>query len=172
MRLVWSPVGRAIRGCLDRCFGSDLARRAAHFVPGTLQRRSCNRLQSFFGPLTFTSEVWYHSTRRDSNLVEVGCQPFPSNRVLAVHLLGGGYFRFIELITPKTTTAIRLSNISISSVVILSPPFFGEGKSAVLSRPVLSVSLEHVNIMTWVSSIVNYRGCSHPSEKGFERLFC
>lgn len=72
---------------------------------------------------------------------------------------GGGYFRFIELITPKTTTAIRLSNISISSVVILSPPFFGEGKSAVLSRPVLLVSLEHVNMIIWVLFIVNDRGC-------------
>ena len=72
---------------------------------------------------------------------------------------GGGYFRFIELITPKTTTAIRLSNISISSVVILSPPFFGEGKSAVLSRPVLLVSLEHVNMIRWVLLIVNDRDC-------------
>jgi hypothetical protein len=61
----------------------------------------------------------------------------PFYGVLAVHLSGGGYFRFIVLITPKTTTASRLSNISISSVVILSPPFYGEGKSAALSRPVL-----------------------------------
>ena len=38
-----------------------------------------------------------------------------------------GYFRFIALMVPKTTTAIRLSNVSISYVVIFAYSFFGAG---------------------------------------------
>ena len=37
------------------------------------------------------------------------------------------YFCFIVFMVPKTTTAIRLSNVSISRVVIFAYSFFGVG---------------------------------------------
>ena len=40
-------------------------------------------------------------------------------------MTGGGYFFFVMLITPKITTANRLSNIKVSCTVMLSPPFVG-----------------------------------------------
>ena len=40
-------------------------------------------------------------------------------------MLWGGYFFFVMLITPKITTANRLSNIKVSCTVMLSPPFVG-----------------------------------------------
>ena len=39
---------------------------------------------------------------------------------------GAGYFFFVTLITPKITTANRLSKVSTSNTVMLSPPFLKE----------------------------------------------
>ena len=91
---------------------------------------------------------------------------------MAVPLAGGGYFFCIVLMMPKVTTAISVRSSSISDTVILSPPFFCEGRSAVTLLALgASVSLEHVNIMTWVSSIVNHRGFLTHQKKALNACF-
>ena len=59
-------------------------------------------------------------------------------------MTGGGYFFFVMLITPKITTANRLSNIKVSCTVMLSPPFVGGQAVPLLLVYTISYLIQYV----------------------------
>lgn len=68
----------------------------------------------------------------------------------------GGYFFVVMLITPKTTTATKLSNRITSLVLIVSPPFQEVNNLAASLDYMLSISYLYRYVNTFFQSFLNF----------------
>ena len=92
---------------------------------------------------------------------------------MAVPLAGGGYFFCIAANDAEELQRRLVSEVRVSRILSFFrlPSFVKEDQPLPFLPLVLSVSLEHVNIMTWVSSIVNHRGFLTHQKKALNACF-
>lgn len=68
----------------------------------------------------------------------------------------GGYFFVVMLITPKTTTATKLSNKITSLVLIVSPPFQEVNNLAASLDYMFSISYCYTYVNAFLQSFLNF----------------